>query len=265
MEKKVKQLKVKVEGIKQIKKDIFLLNFFSSQIAKTAIPGNFLHLRIDPDLILRRPLSIHKIVDKQVYLLFRVRGRGTDLLSRYKKGDILDIIGPLGRGFSRISQKGESKIIIAGGMGVAPMVFLAQRLKAACNKHEAVQGLILLGAANKKEILCEDDFKKLGYKVHSATEDGSKGFKGRVTGLLKKILSTNRYQLLADIYACGPGEMFFEINKILKKYPLIDCEVSFEQFMGCGLGICCGCVIKTKAGYKKVCKDGPVFDLKEIW
>jgi dihydroorotate dehydrogenase electron transfer subunit len=123
---------------------------------------------------------------------------------------------------------------------------------------------VLLGAKNKKEILAEGEFKKLGFEIHIATDDGSRGFKGNVTSLLKKLLATSDYRLSTNLYACGPKEMFYEIKKVLEKYPQIQTQVSFEQFMGCGLGICYGCVIETKEGYKKVCKDGPVFDLKII-
>lgn len=267
MDKKVKQLKVKVKEIKKIKKDIFLLSFFSSHIANTAVPGNFLHLKIDSSLILRRPLSIHKVINKEIYLLFRVRGRGTELLSRYKKGCILDIIGPLGKGFSRKQQavRPGQQIIVAGGMGVAPMVFLAQRLKKIPGKFQSTDSMVLLGVGSEKDILCENDFKKLGYKVFFATEDGSKGFKGTVTTLLKNTLSAASCELLANIYACGPKEMLFALAEVSKEYPQIKCEASFEQFMGCGLGVCCGCVLETKNGYKKVCKDGPVFDLRDVW
>jgi len=122
---------------------------------------------------------------------------------------------------------------------------------------------ILLGAKNKKEVICEQGFKSLGFKVRVATEDGSRGAKGTVIKLLdKKITSLDKK---IYIYACGPKEMFLEINKKVKKRPKIKCEVSFEQFMGCGLGVCCACSIKTKKGYKKTCKDGPVFNIKDIW
>lgn len=251
----VKQLKAKVKEIKKIKPDVFLLSFSSSYLANCAQPGQFLHLKIN-SVILRRPFSLHKVKGNTIYIIFRVRGRGTKALAKVKQGDALDIIGPLGQGFKL--GKTRANILLAGGIGVAPLVFLAQKLGKGKNT-------ILLGVKNKKEILSETEFKKLGYKVLIATDDGSRGHKGTVTDLLRQILITYSPKLKTNIYACGPKEMFLEVSKVLKKRTKLNCQVSFEQFMGCGLGVCCACVIETKEGYKKVCKDGPVFNIKDIW
>jgi len=265
----MKQLKVKTAFIKKIKPDVFLLGLDSNYLAKTAKPGQFLHVKVDDKTtILRRPLSIHKIEKNLIYILFRVRGRGTKLLSECKKGNIFDVIGPLGNGFTikpkTEDQKSKTNILVAGGMGVAPLVFLSEKLAKIKNSKLEIKNVVLLGAKSKKEVLAEGEFKKLGFKINIATDDGSRGHKGSVVDLFKKILSAKRYPLSANLYACGPKEMFYEIKKVLEKYPRIQAQVSFEQFMGCGLGICYGCVIETKEGYKKVCKDGPVFDLKII-
>jgi len=276
-----KELFVKVKELNKIKPDIFLLSFDSVYLSKNSWPGQFLHIKIIKT-ILRRPFSVHCIKGKTVFILFRIRGRGTKILSEYKPGNRLNIIGPLGKGFNiRPQAKGqrpqkERNIIVAGGLGVAPLLFLAQRLTTvhspypntltgtSGHKQSIVHRLVLLGANTKKEILCEQEFKNMGYRVIIATEDDSKGYKGTVTGLLKK-LSTIDYRLSTNIYACGPEAMFKGIKKVIGKSKNVNCQVSFEQFMGCGLGICCGCAIETKAGYKKVCKDGPVFDLKDIY
>lgn len=265
----MKQLKVKTAFIEKIKPDVYLLGLDSRYLAKTAKPGQFLHIKIDNKFtILRRPLSIHRIKKNIIHILFRTRGRGTLLLANCKKGDIFDVIGPLGNGFMFSPQPAarspQNSILIAGGMGVAPLVFLADSLVRSPQPAVSSENLVLLGAKNKEEILAEKEFKKLRFKIYIATDDGSRGFKGNVVGLLKKTLSTIDRRLSTNLYACGPKEMFFEIKKVLEKYPHIRAQVSFEQFMGCGLGVCCGCVIETKAGYKKVCKDGPVFDLNEI-
>jgi dihydroorotate dehydrogenase electron transfer subunit len=263
----MKQLKVKVAFLKKLKTNIYLLVFKSPYIAENAKPGQFLHIKVDDKLtILRRPLSIHRISADTVYLLFRVRGKGTKLLSQCKKGDTLDIIGPLGNSFdySQLNTHNSRLILVAGGMGVAPLIFLAEKLMEIRNSKFEIRNLVLLGAKNKREVLAEQEFKKLGCKVYIATEDGSKGFKGTVTGLLKRLLAMRYGPCTVRIYACGPKEMFSEIAKVIKPYPNINCQVSFEQFMGCGLGICCGCTIETKDGYKKVCYDGPVFDINKI-
>ena len=262
-----KELIVRVKKLNKIKTDIFLLSFDSAYLSKNSCPGQFLHIKIIKT-ILRRPFSIHCLKGKTVFILFRIRGRGTKMLSGYKPGDKLSIIGPLGKGF-RLNSKSEKNILLAGGLGVAPLVFLAQRLKkviplrAQVSSKFKVKSLILLGAKNKKEILCEQEFKNMGYRVIIATEDGSKGYKGIVTGLLKKLLTID-YRLSTNIYTCGPEAMFKGIKKVIGKNENINCQVSFEQFMGCGLGVCCGCTIETKAGYKKVCKDGPVFNIKDV-
>lgn len=262
MQAKVKQLEVKLKEVKKVKKDIFLLNFQSSHIAKVAQPGNFLHLKLK-STILRRPLSIHRIENNSIYILFKVRGRGTKALAKKKKNDRLDVIGPLGNGF-KVKNKGNS-ILVAGGIGVAPLLFLGQKLKKIQNTKSEIRNQILLGAKDKKEIVCEKEFSNLGFQIKIATEDGSKGQKGFVTELLKNQLQAGDYRRGANIYVCGPKDMFGQINKVVKNYESIDVQLSFEQFMGCGLGVCCACVIPTKSGYKKVCQDGPVFDLNEIY
>ncbi len=253
MKSEAKQVKVKLKSIKKIKPDVFLLTFSSAHLAKTAKPGNFLQIKIN-SVILRRPFSIHKIEKNNLYVLFRIRGRGTKALAKIKAGAALDIIGPLGTGFKLDSGV---NILLAGGLGVAPLVFLAQKLKTR-------QGLVLLGAKSKNEVLAEKEFKKLGFKVQVATDDGSQGHKGTVTSLLKNKLTTNNQQL-TTIYACGPKEMFSNIAEAIKKYPKVNCQVSFEQFMGCGLGVCSACVIETKKGYQKVCEQGPVFNLRDVF
>jgi dihydroorotate dehydrogenase electron transfer subunit len=265
-----RQIEINVKFLKKLKPDVYLLGFNSSYLAKEAKPGQFIHIKIDNKVtILRRPFSIHKINGDTIYILFRVRGRGTKLLSQYKAGDILDIIGPLGRGFEISPQSTvhspRINILVAGGMGVAPLVFLAEELDHRPQTTDHSKNLILLGAKRKKEILAEGEFRKLKFETHIATDDGSRGFKGSIVNLLKKTLATMDYRLSTNIYACGPKEMFYEIAKIIKGHRRVNCQVSFEQFMGCGLGVCCGCIIRTKTGYKKVCKDGPVFDIKQIY
>lgn len=267
MKNTVKRLKLKINSIAKINKGVFLISFSSPYLSRMARAGNFLHFKID-GVILRRPFSIHKVDKDRIYILFKVKGRGTRALANYKKGMTLDVIGPLGKGFKiscQLSAVSCQHILVAGGIGVAPLVFLAQTL--ACGSRLQAPGsrVVLLGAKNKDEILCEKEFEKLGFAVKVATEDGSRGFKGTVNDLLAQELRTANSEQRRTIYACGPEAMFGAIAAVIKKYPNIDCQLSFEQFMGCGLGVCCACVVKTKQGYKKVCKDGPVFNMKDIW
>ena len=251
-----KELTVRVKKLNKIKADIFILSFDSAYISQNSYPGQFLHIKIIKT-ILRRPFSIHCLEGKTVFILFRVRGRGTKILSGYKPGDKLSIIGPLGKGFC-LDGEADKSILIAGGLGVAPLVFLADKLKES-------KPLVILGAKNKNDSIGVDEFKKRGCEVHIATEDGSRGKKGTAVDILKSLSKKFNKSDKISIYTCGPEAMFKGIGKVIGKNKNINCQVSFEQFMGCGLGICCGCTIETKGGYRKVCKDGPVFDIKDIW
>jgi len=245
-------------------------------IARQARPGQFVHLRCQNSIepLLRRPFSFHRIKGGSFEILYKVIGRGTNLLAKRRKGDTIDILGPLGNGFdiqrtsgsrgspslepSRAQPRGErTAILIAGGIGVAPLLALAEELTDRRNC------LVLIGAKTKKRILCAKDFKKLGVKVHLATDDGSRGYKGFVTDLLRKVLLLTVNCELSSIYACGPKLMLKEVARIAKSFRIV-AYGSLEENMACGIGACLGCAIKTRDGYKRVCKDGPVFNLQEI-
>lgn len=263
----MKKVQAKVVSVRKINSQVFLLRLRSAYLARSSSPGQFIHIYIDSaGCFLRRPLSIHSVKKDTLLILFKVRGKGTVALSRVKVSDSLDIVGPLGRGFSLSKTKGLSNtIVIGGGVGVAPLLFLAERLKAGKKESSSLRKIALLGARNKQEILSVSEFRKLGYKVYISTEDGSKGTKAKVTDLLKQVLGKGKLSGKTSLYACGPQEMFSHIAKVIDNRPDIYAEVSFEQFMGCGIGVCCGCAIETKSGYKKACKDGPVFPIKEIY
>lgn len=247
-------------------KDRYLLMELSMPASfRAAAPGQFLHIRIEDscDPLLRRPLSIHDIDDSRrnkrpaVKLLYEIVGKGTALLSQKKPFSQVDAIGPLGRGFDLKSIASYQKVyLVAGGMGVAPLFFLAKKII-------RQKPIVLVGAKTKNHILCEREFKALGCEVRIATEDGSRGFKGRVTDLLKEILSSTDNDQLSTLCACGPKAMLAVISGIAPVYHL-HAQVSLEEFMGCGLGACLGCVIRTTSGYKRICHDGPVFNARDI-
>ncbi len=202
--------------------------------------------------LLRRPLSVHRTLRNAIDLLYEVVGIGTEALARRKAGELLDVIGPLGNGFDL--GKARRAVLVAGGMGVAPLVALAEAL---AKKRAKID--VIIGARTKSHIFCESEFKSLGCDVKVATEDGSKGTRGLAT----KLLSTMSHEEMA-IYACGPNAMLKEVARIAKARRL-PCQVSLEEYMACGIGVCLGCPVKVKTGgYKMVCKDGPVFDTKEI-
>jgi len=250
----MKDIRAKILSNEKIRLGYFKMLFESSYIAKEAMPGQFVEIKCSDtfDPLLRRPLGIHKVGAKTIELLYEVIGKGTDILSKKKEGDFLDVLGPLGSGFKILSG---SSILIAGGIGVAPMVFLAEALA-----DKKIKPTVLTGAKTKKEILCDKDFGKISPDVYIATDDGSRGEKGFVSELFEKLLKNSKPSV---VYACGPYAMLKAIAGICKKKKIL-CQVSMEEKMACGIGVCLGCGIKVKDGYKLVCKDGPVFDAQEI-
>jgi dihydroorotate dehydrogenase electron transfer subunit len=263
------QGKFKIVSNQQIAKGYYKLAFRSPEIAKKALAGQFLNIKVSNDLepLLRRPFGIHRISNQkpetsnQIEILYEVVGKGTEILSRKKSGEYLGVIGPLGNGFSLLSTR--YSLLVGGGMGVAPLVFLAERLAEIQNPKSKIQTLVLIGAKTENQILCEKEFQDLGCDVKIATDDGSRGFKGYVSDLLKNTLPATNSQLRTKIYACGPKPMLKEIAVTSKKFK-IPAQVSLEEHMACGIGACFGCAVMTKGGYKRVCKDGPVFEAGDI-
>jgi dihydroorotate dehydrogenase electron transfer subunit len=255
------QVKAKLIYNKRINHNYFRCALEARGIAKAASPGKFVNIKLSDafDPFLRRPFSIHRVRSESIEILYEVVGKGSGILSQKKTGEYLDIIGPLGNGFS-MPPAGRS-ILVAGGMGVAPLLFLAERMN--CKKC-ASSARVLIGARTKKQILCKKEFKDLGCEIKVATDDGSKGFKGKVTDLLKNILRPSAIgHRPSAIYACGPKPMLKEISAISNKYK-IPAQICLEEHMACGIGACLGCVVDTKQGFKRTCKEGPVFLADEI-
>lgn len=239
------------------------------KITKNALPGQFIHIKCSKENypLLRRPLSIHRI-DKEkgeIFILFQVIGEGTKLLAKRTIGDNLDILGPIGNGFN-IYPKSKKIMIVGGGIGVAPLLSLCEE---SIRKDKEVR--VLVGALKKELVIGEENFRNLGAKVDVATDDGSYQYKGLVTDLLEGVIKGG---WLADqIFACGPKPMLKKINEIALQAN-INCQVSLEERMGCGIGACLGCVCKIKAKdkkedkvkykYKRVCVDGPIFEGSEV-
>ena len=271
----MRQLQAKIAENKKIAQGFYRMRVQSAYLGRTTKPGQFFEVRCSgsDEPLLRRPLGAHRILNNGVEILYEAAGRGTKLISQKRAEDTLDIIGPLGSGFAvekPAARSTQSAILVAGGIGVAPLVALAEELVK--NKKNPI---VIIGAKTKSYILCEDEFKSLGCSVSVATEDGSKGKKGLATDLLRK---TNdaclpaRQEKRTTIYACGPTAMLKAVAKIAEGRQ-IPCQVSLEERMACGVGVCLGCPVKvrtkderrkTKDEYKMVCKDGPVFDAKEI-
>jgi len=255
------QLNAKLIKNIEVAPNYYKMVLAAPSIAKAAKPGQFVNILVSEkyEPLLRRPFSIHRVLDSKIEILFNVIGKGTEILSRKKPTECLDILGPLGNGFSILDTR--CSILVAGGMGVAPLVFLAEQLADQRPKTIDHRPIVLIGAKTKRHILCEQEFKDLGCEVKIATENGSLGFKGLVTELFRQNLKTKNKPTM--VFSCGPKVMLKEIAKISQKNR-IPVQISLEEHMACGIGACFGCVVNTKQGYKRVCKEGPVFNAGDI-
>jgi dihydroorotate dehydrogenase electron transfer subunit len=232
-----------------------------------ARPGQFVMLGFDDRLapLLRRPFSIHRrIIEdgqiKGIELLYKVVGVTTENMSMLKLGDSLSLLGPLGRGFV-ISNDYRRVFFVAGGIGVAPMLFLA--LSLAENGFDLSGSVVFLGGASKHDLLCREDFLRFGMTVHVTTDDGSAGDQCLVTLPLESRVQQSRPDV---IYACGPIGMLRCVVNLAREHD-IPCQVSIETLMACGMGACLGCAVKgdeASEGYLHACMDGPVFDIKNL-
>lgn len=255
-------LKSNIVFNKMVAPGIYQMTFSCADIARSASPGQFVHIKInDSGHILRRPFSISDVIGDTVYIVYQVRGAGTLIMSHLKVGDQIDVIGPLGRGFDTTSSF-QNPVIIGGGLGIAPLIYLSKSL----NKKIKV-------------FLGYRDQPFLAEKFESpiiATETGVIGQKGFITDALSEYLKScepkelacdNKETMPDVIYACGPIGMLREIKAISQCYG-IPCQISLEERMGCGIGACLVCSCKIKAGdgwhYKRVCADGPVFNADEV-
>jgi len=254
----MQHIKTPIISNREIASGYYLLAVRASKITGLAQPGQFVMVRPGPgiDPLLRRPLSIHAVVDEAMILLFRVVGKGTQLLSGLKKGDLLDVVGPLGKGFYLPEQE-KQVIFVAGGIGIAPLFFLADWIK-----HNTADTHINLyyGARTKEELVCREAFLRLGIDMHLVTEDGSAGDKGLVTEIF-----TRDFDGLPPgaVFACGPHPMLKVLSGLsFGKDRRV--QFSLEAAMACGMGVCLGCALETPNGYVHVCSDGPVFDLETL-
>ena len=249
----------KIISNKKVSPGYFLMAIRCPSIARKAKPGQFLTIRCGgaaPPL-LRRPFGFHRINDSGFEILYEIAGKGTRFLSGLKAGDKIDVLGPLGNGFP--VPKGEkSFIIVAGGIGVAPLASLAGSLV----KVKRSEVYAIIGARHRRSLLCVSHFYGIGIKTMVATDDGSFGKKCFATDVLNEFLAIKR-GFRPVIFACGPGPMLKTAARIAKKRGL-ECYVSLEENIACGVGACLGCAIRTRSGYKLVCKDGPVFNAKEV-
>lgn len=246
-----------VEGVRTAGEEIFVLTFTSAAISRSIRAGQFLNLRIEEgcEPLLRRPFSAYRIEGNSVEIVFNVVGRGTAAMRRKKKGETLDVMGPLGKPFGVADEGYDTGVLIGGGLGVAPLPLLTSSLKGLGKKV-----VTFLGARTAGELVTE-------YldSPRTATDDGSAGFQGTVVDLAAAALKDHPLSR-PKIFACGPTPMLSAVASLARASG-IPCEVSLEGPMGCGIGICQGCPVELAGPeklYALMCKDGPTFDIRTI-
>lgn len=248
---------------KKVGEEFHSLVIVSPEIAEASRPGQFVNLRppADRSFILRRPYSIYRVSRRAgsartIEVIFDIRGPGSAALASLRAHDPVDIVGPVGRGFT-IPKKQYACLLVGGGVGATPLFFLADELTAADRRVD-----ILWGAARASRLVNPIEAKRLGATAEFATDDGSVGHEGLVTELMPEMIERCGTEV---IYACGPHAMLAEVTRIAVKQR-IPVQVAVEELMGCGIGICMTCVTPiwnkqgTEVGYARTCVDGPVFN-----
>jgi dihydroorotate dehydrogenase electron transfer subunit len=240
--------------------DVWLLRLEAPEIALAAAPGQFVMVRCGGDTVLPRPFSVHRVSEDSLSLLFAAVGTGTRRLAEMRRGDTVDIFGPLGHGFT-VPGNARNLLLVAGGLGIAPLVFLAET--AACEGRKVT---IIQGARSRQNLMPvsfaqsshEKGIEPGAVHIVNVTEDGTEGLRGLATDFVGAYAEEAH-----AVYACGPLAMYRSLATACEPTGL-PVQVSLEIVMGCGTGVCYGCTIRTSHGLKQVCRDGPVFGLKDV-
>lgn len=267
------QFKTMVLSNVEVSPGYFRMRMTAPPAFSGAKPGQFVMVRVRQaiDPLLRRPFGIFDLGSFQteftdcgtqtfLEILYKVVGKGTEMLSTLHHGDHLDILGPLGAGFVSGDLQ-EEKILVGGGVGLAPLYFLAKELIGTSKVR------LFAGGRTRDDVLCITEFERLGVETYVATDDGTLGAAGFVTEVLERHLG--EISGGKTIYACGPMPMLKAVAAIAQKHH-VPCQVSLEAYMACGMGACLGCVVKgaghddATPDYRCVCKDGPVFDYRDL-
>ena len=265
--KRLQQLQVPVGWNREIAPGVYHMGLTCPEGFERARPGQFVMVRLTRGLapLLRRPFSIHRKTEKGgriagIELLYKVVGEGTRMMADICAGDRVDVVGPLGSGF-QVGPEVKRVALAAGGMGVAPLVFLAETLAAQGLAPENVS--VFLGAGSQDDLLCTDRFRALGMGVHLTTDDGSAGQQCLVTQPLERAIQSLPPDLVC---ACGPMAMLACVAGLAQRFA-VPAQVSIEALMACGLGACLGCAVprpSSGAGFLHACLDGPVFDAQQL-
>lgn len=241
----MKKVMLTVISNREIAENVYEMKLSGDQSAITT-PGQFVNLKLE-GCYLRRPISVCDVDSDNLTLIYKVVGKGTDIMSKITPGTQIDTLSGLGNGFD-LSAAGDMPLLIGGGVGTPPMYYLAKTLI-----KKGVTPQVVIGFNKKEEVFYADEFRALGAKTYVATADGSVGTKGFVTDVIKDL----KYSYF---YACGPLPMFKAVEGMASGKG----EYNFEERMGCGFGACMGCSCKTKYGNKRICKEGPVLTKEEV-
>lgn len=249
-------LDMKITDNRKLGNNYCLLKLTSNNILPEALPGQFVQVQVNSSFttFLRRPISIN-FIDKntnELWLLIQEVGEGTKAIAKHNPGDILNVLFPLGNSFTLPDSTNEKLLLIGGGVGTAPMLFLGAYLK-----EKGFDPVFLLGARSKKDLTQLENFRQLG-EIYITTEDGTKGERGYVTN--HSVLHHTNFD---KIYTCGPRPMMSAVASYASSHS-ISCEVSLENLMACGFGTCLCCVEDTTDGHVCVCTEGPVFNINKL-
>ncbi len=246
------QGRVTVLSSTPLTRSVTRLTLDAPQIAASAAPGQFVHIKCGSDTLLRRPISICDVNGSQITLIVEKRGDGSRWLTAREPSDTLDMLGPLGHGFTLDFKR---PLIVGGGVGTAPLVFAARQRPGTS---------AVLGYRDAASAILKDDYDALCSAVYITTDDGSAGEQGTVAGPTARLLASGEFD---GVIACGPRPMLRAVADLAKQYS-VPCQVSLEERMGCGVGACLVCACKTTendgAHMRRVCKDGPVFNAEEV-
>lgn len=254
--------------VKNVVGEIYLMRLHCPPMAKIIAPGQFINIKVNNELIplLRKPFSVcRRDADEGwIEILWKIVGKGTEIMARYEVGEKVNVLGPLGHGF-HIPSNMQVALLVGGGLGVAPLPFLCEEVL-----RLGKTALVFLGAKSVNELSLKGLFQKMGVETFIATEDGSEGKCGLVTDIIIEYLKQADHLNQKHFFSCGPTGLLNYMIKITEEYN-IEGQISIETMMACGFGICMGCPLRVRgehAGvelYKFACLDGPVFDAREVW
>lgn len=249
--------RVRVVANDRIAEGVGLIVLHAPRCAASVKPGQFVHLRVatGADIVLRRPFSVHRAYGDRIEILYQVLGAGTLRLAEKEPGDeSMDLVGPLGHGWE-IPEGASHALLVAGGLGAAPLGMLAEQLA-----ERGVAVVVTQGAPTRKRLVAHELFERVARRVEFSTDDGTVGERGFVTAASARVLADERFDV---VYCCGPEIMQRAVVAQAREHG-VACQVSLERLMACGIGACLSCVVTTTSGLKRACVDGPVFDAEEV-